>query len=174
MNNLDSLYEKCEGYARKAFRFLEDDYGFRWVHTSRNRYSLVMLYQNATTGIEIEFEPRESIIWVTLYRLVDGKLPEYQSVLDLDRDTTNRFDLSALIEFKAPWLLTEREARHIASRDYDIESAIAEKAAVLRQLGNGILRGDFTDFADLGRLKQERIRRLKGGSTASSTADLSV
>jgi len=162
MNKLDSLYAKFEGYAREAFRFLEDHYGFRLVQISHDRYSLVMLYQNATTGIKIEFEPRESMIWVTLYRLVDGKLPEYKSVLDLDRDTTNRFDLDALIEFKTPWLVAEREAGRIALRDHDVQPAIMERAAMLRQLGDGILRGNFADFADLGRLKQERIRRAKG------------
>jgi hypothetical protein len=157
-----SLYEKFEGHAREAFRFLEDDYGFKLVHTNRNRYSSVILYQNATTGVEIEFEPRENRIWVMLYRLVNGKLPEYQSVQELDRDATNRFDLDSLIELKAPSLLAEREARRLTVREHDVEPAVAQRAAELHLFGGGILRGDFALFADLGRLKQERIRKARG------------
>ncbi len=161
MNVLKPLYEKFETLAREAFRFLEDDYEFKLMQTTRDRYTLVMLYQNTTTGIKVEFEPREDKIWLMLYRLVNGQLPKYKNVLDLDSDMTNRFDLDTLIEFKAPWLLAARKAQRTALSEYDMQSSLVETATALRQYGEGILNGNFTDFADLGRLKQERLRQLQ-------------
>lgn len=161
MNVLKPLYEKFETLARETFRFLEDDYEFKLMQTTRDRYTLVMLYQNTTTGIQVEFEPREHRAGLMLYRLVDGQLPKYRDVWDLDSDMTNRFDLDTLIEFKAPWLLTARKAQRTTLSDYDMQSSLVETATALRQYGEGILRGIFTDFADLGRLKQERLRKVQ-------------
>lgn len=161
MNVLKHLYEKFETLAREAFRFLEDDYEFKLMQTTRDRYTLVMLYQNTTTGIQVEFEPREDKIWLMLYRLVNGQLPKYKNVLDIDSDMTNRFDLDTLIEFKAPWFLAARKAQRTALSEYNMQSSLVETATALRQYGEDILNGNFTDFADLGRLKQERLRHLQ-------------
>jgi hypothetical protein len=161
MNALPSLYEKFEVFAREAFCFLENDYGFKLVKTVRDRFTAFMLYQNLTTGIEIEFDPRENQIWLMLYRLIDGQLPKYDRVSDLDHDMTNRFDLDTLLEFKAPHLLATQKGQRIMLSEHDMQASLVEIAAALRQYGEGILTGDFADFVDLGRLKQERLRKMQ-------------
>lgn len=161
MNKLTTLYDRFEALTQEAFGFLENDYGFKLLKTMRDRYSVTMLYQNLTTGIEIEFEPRENKIWLMLYRLISGQLPKYPNALDIDNDLTNRFDLDSLIELKAPGFLARHEGQHNLLSESGLQWAVVEAATALSRYGEGVLTGDFSDFIELGRLKQERLRKMR-------------
>ena len=157
-DNLMNVFVEC---CHEAFQSLIREFDFKAVETRRDQFGTDVTFQNATTAINLGFEPRERHVFVMLYRLIDGNLPRYKSLMESDNDFENRFDLDDLINLRAPSLNVEKSFGGSPTRS-DLEQILTQYATVLRRYASDVLDGDFQVFAQLGKTKLERMRKYKG------------
>jgi hypothetical protein len=140
------LPTELEAVALDAFRYLIDDYGFRYVSTSMHAPECWSTFHNATTAVTVHFE-LGSAPWVELAELKrhGGRIVEQ-----------NRSALEFLVQERAQ---REETTRVDAGADEQGERAIYEKARQLRMYGEDVLTGDFRIFPRLRQLAEENLRR---------------
>lgn len=148
--------ERCH----EAFQFLIREFDFKVVETRRDQFGADVTLQNATTVINLGFELREHHVFVMLYRLIDGNLPRYKSLMEFDNDFENRFDLDDLINIRAPSLTVEQSLGRSPTRS-DVERILKQYAAILQHHASDVLNGEFQVFAELGRTKLERMKKYE-------------
>ncbi len=68
--------ENFELVAKNEFRFLETHYNFRLVKCKHERWGYELIYVSDKIGIKITYEFNEANLFITLYKLVNGKLIE--------------------------------------------------------------------------------------------------
>jgi hypothetical protein len=153
--------KQFEKYCRRLFKpVLEDKFRFKIVDVKHTDFSDYLIYQNATTGIKISYEPREGGIFVLLSRLIDGKMPEYPIYIKADT-ILNSFDLEDIISFK----LAKKGIGH-KFKNYFRKYNFNRKASLVRNLTRYaeeleehaayILNGDFGDFPELEKIVKAR------------------
>lgn len=129
-----------------AFRFLIDDYGFRYLAMSVHAPGCWSTFHNATTAVTVHFEIG-SLPWVELAEIKHhrGRIIEQ-----------NRSALEFLVQERAP---QEPALRIDPEKEDEIKRAIYEKARQLRTYGKDVLTGDFRVFPRLRELAEENLRR---------------
>ncbi|MDQ3815787.1 MAG: hypothetical protein M3347_17885 [Armatimonadota bacterium] len=163
---------------RQEFKFLEDDFGFNFTTVQHDWFGAVDIYQNQTTGIEVEMDPRDLRIFITLYRLDDGHLPRYTNLREYDSDITHRFNLNGLLQLRNPSLIPEQGYKFPpgaslnkkdkifkdAKREFTsdkVRSILSQYAIALQQCANDVLQGNFEIFNELGSRKAKLIEEMK-------------
>jgi hypothetical protein len=112
-----------------AFRFLEDEYGFRLYRVARFRGDGVELrYRNATTGVAVEADAGGST------SVVVGRLDRVGRMRTAERDDHGFWW----------WVLDD-----VVGHDLDAAAPPEEQAALLRERGGPVLRGDFASLSDM-------------------------
>ncbi|MBI3970041.1 MAG: hypothetical protein HY332_02020 [Chloroflexi bacterium] len=138
--DVTDLGEDFVRLCRQIFDFLIHEYRFRVEGVTRDEHTVAVIYKNATTGVEISYEPRQNDIFVYLIRLVEGDIPAY-----LDRPL-NWLYLHNLLEYKG----SQRDIVHKSVGDWltaaDIETILRQYADALRACADDVLRGDFRAF----------------------------
>ncbi len=151
------LYEPFKGEYQKHFRFLQDNFGCRLVDAKESVYEASVTYTNATTGVEITFDPRENYILVSLIRLIGGEVVPYHVA------PHNWLYLHELLEARAPSTVIHGKKHGDWMTGPDMERILSEYADALRRYGDDILRGDFSLFTQLvearRRRYEEKLRR---------------
>jgi hypothetical protein len=149
MNAFSSFEKLC----LKRFQILEKDFGLRVVKIEREHYGLFITYQNSTTFLRVSLEPREGGVFVTIGRLVHGRIPPYEDT------SPHWFDFHHLLALRAPqisfWSGEWPSARELDQVLKGIVNALRSHAA-------DVLQGDFTIFKQLHQVVKERAKRMKG------------
>jgi hypothetical protein len=143
MARTDSPFVKL---CREKFQFLVDEFGFRRMAATRSGTGIV-IYANSTTGVEISYDRRDGYIQVMLMRLVAGKPPAYG-------DFRNGQPLWTAVRLRAPALIGAVE-RIAVLTEAEIEAMLTANAVAVRDYAADILRGDFTVFPELERVRAE-------------------
>ena len=152
--------KQFEEHCRRIFKpVLEVKFGSKIVKIEHGDYGELIKYQNETTGTTIYNEPRDGI-FVSLSRLVNGKIPEYP--IHIEAGTIlNSFDLEDIISLR-----TAKKNIKIKLKSYlrklnfpfkfDLEKALTRYAADLEEYAADILSGDFKDFPELEKIVKRR------------------
>lgn len=140
----------------EIFKFLENDYNFKVVDIKKDRYiGSKIIYKNQTTAIQILFEFKECKVFVSLYRLINGELPQYKSLGEYDCDLNSRFGLDDLIKLRAASSIKQKFNPEFSEKDLEI--LLLEYAKALRIYADDVLKGDFQVFDELAKIKARRI-----------------
>jgi hypothetical protein len=147
---IDAVFVKL---CREKFQFLADEFGFRRIASATLSGPDYVLYTNSTTGVGIDYDRRDGSITIVLMRLVDGKPPAYG-------DASNRQPVWTVLRLRAPAAAAVRGRRGVRT-EAEVEAALTPDAAAVRAYAADILRGDFSVFPELERV---RAGDWQGGS----------
>lgn len=149
----------------EIFKFLEQDFNFKVIDIKRDRhFGMDIIYKNKTTAIQISFEFRECKVFISLYRLINGNLPQYKSLREYDCDFDNRFGFDDLITLRAPSLQIKQVFNPKFS-EMDLELVLLKYANALRICAADVLKGDFQVFTELAKIKARRIENFRQKET---------
>ncbi|MFN8471515.1 MAG: hypothetical protein U0822_04790 [Anaerolineae bacterium] len=158
------MYDEFQELCRTLFQFLEEEYGFRVTEAKGDVFGSYITYRNMATAVMISFEPREGGVFIRLYRLVDGKIPDYPVFIYPDTQL-NMFYLDTLLEVRAPSLRVEQDPKEMAKPSLSkLKEVLQQYAALLHLYADDILQGDFKVFEELEKIvkkRAEEIRRQK-------------
>jgi len=141
--------------ARRAFDYLEDEFGLRRVTAKTTNFSLTLTYRGRQVAVRVHFEPRDDAVWVTLHRVVGRRLPQYD---EPDYDA-NSWDLGGILLLRAP-LVTYELAYRWGYRPYvDLMARCIKQADALRCYATDFLRAEFRDLPRLERFWRVTMER---------------
>jgi hypothetical protein len=141
---IDVLFVKL---CREKFQFLVDEFAFRRVTSATRSGPGYVLYTNSTTGVGIGYDRRDGYLSVDPMRLVEGKPPASGGF-------RHHQPLWTLIRLRAgtPPGISDRGG---VRTEPEIAVALSADAAALKANAADILRGDFSVFPELERLRAE-------------------
>lgn len=149
----------------EVFDFLRMDYNFAALKTEKDGYGCRVTLSNATTGIQINYEPGSLRIWVLLQRLVNHQLPEYQ-LTPVPGHASDYFYLEDIIVAKDHRMGRSEllsEAGRIGMNTPITEEYLREKlhglADCVTKYAQEVLNGDFSIFQEAQKILDERVRR---------------
>ena len=152
--------KQFEEHCRRIFKpVLEDKFGLKIITIEHGDYGDLINYQNETTGITIYNEPRDGI-FVTLFRLIDGKMPEHP--IHIEADTIlNSFDLEDIISFNTSKKNIGKKIKNYIRKlnlplKFDLAKTLTRYATDLEEHAADILNGDFKDFPELEKIVKRR------------------
>lgn len=146
-----------------AFDFLEREYGFFKIASSKEDWGYHLILINSTTGIEINYEFKEALIQVIVYRLIDGKIKKNITSAIRSGEPITGFSLEWILALRNP------EAQIKPAYEYGINSQFYEKntglknyadivAKSLKEYASDMLKGDFTVFDTLDTKVREHYK----------------
>ena len=154
--------KQFEEHCRRIFKpVLEVKFGSKIVAIEHGDYGDLINYQNETTGITIYNEPRDGI-FVSLSRLVDGKILEYP--LQIKTDTPlNTYYLEDIISFNTSKKSIGKKIKNYLRKlnfplKFDLAKTLTRYATELEEYAVDILDGDFKDFPELEKIVKRRAR----------------
>ena len=145
---------------RKAFQFLEKEYGCAMVSVEDNVYRTCLTYQNQTTAVIISFEPREGGIFVRLVRLVNGKILPYPITIK-DDTPLHGYYLDDLVMLRNPLSRIDRPPIDDLQKANVLSGVFTQHAKALRAYGGEILNGNFSVFSELEKIVKTRAATLR-------------
>jgi len=152
---MNEIFEKL---ARTNFQFLIDDYGSQLIDVEKNNYGCLLWYKNQTTVVRVSLELYDGGIFVTLYKLQNGNIPEFPTFFDPAAEFLI-FDLNDLLIVRAGKKV-EQDGELIYNEAY-LASKVSEFAGLLKQYGNDVLREDFAILPHIKEIVARRARELE-------------
>jgi len=149
------MNDDFEKFVRKEFQFLIGEYCFQIIDVEKTNYGCLVWYRNQTTVVEVSLELYDDGIFVTIYKLKDGNIPEYPIFFDLAAEFLI-FDLNDLLILRTGKKL-ELDGKLIYKKEY-LETKVREFAASLKKNATDVLSGDF---AVLPQIKERVAKRAK-------------
>lgn len=125
-----------------------------------------IVYQNATTAVEIVYSVEFECVEVQLVRLVDGQRPPYP-VFVSEEPLLHHFSLDHLVKLRAAELVQAIEP-HVSLDAAEVEVQLSSWADALKQFGADVLQGDFHVFEVLEADLREHVGRNPEQITAWS------
>ena len=127
MNKLQKQFEKS---CKRSFQFLMEEYSCQIISCGKHAAGMAITYANSTTGVKVNFEPRENLIFVYLIQLRDGKIPAYLESVEPDSyrffaivSTPGKQSIASLLSISPFAELFHRKKSHIKShRDFALSS----------------------------------------------------
>jgi len=141
--------------AKKAFRFLIDEFQCRLTSKKSDAWGAELTYQNDTTAVNVRYEPREQFVFVLLCRLINGKMPAY--------DSFDSFGLSDLLTLRAPELKIRKRSAPERFTENDLRHMVITFARGVRGHATDILHGDFSIFPELEKIVKRRAEEFQKG-----------
>ena len=163
----DVVMSEFQAIAIRAFRFLEKEYGFRLVGPEKSNSRCQLTYLNATTGVAINYEYREQCIFVTLYRLIDGKLVK-NPICYQDGSPWYGYGLSDVVQLRSPDDLLKpldeyEDTSEFCQGKRGFRLYVTSFAKNLQNHASDILKGDFRIFEQLEDIVKDRVRQHDEG-----------
>jgi len=149
---MNEIFEKL---VRNNFQFLTGDFAFQLIDVEKNNYGCLLWYKNQTTVVRVSLELYDGGIFVTIYQLKDGNIPEYPTFFDPAAEFLI-FDLNDLLILR-----TGKKVEQDSSLTYGEEyltMKVEEFARLLEKHGSDVLSGDF---GILAKIKEKVARRAK-------------
>ena len=150
---------------KEEFDYLIKDYGFSLVKCKKVGAGYEILFKNKTTGVKIDYEFREAYIFVTIYRLRNGKLVENPRYIKPD-SVIHGFSLDDILALRNPQAIVRPAYEYPADSEfYDpvrgLTLYVRKFAQNLREYASELLEGDFRLFDKLEPIVRERALRLE-------------
>lgn len=146
---------------KKNFKFLEKEFGFFVFKVEDEIWGEAVTYINKTTAITISLEERDGGIFLELYKLIDGCMPE-KPITITQKTKLHSFEFENLLLLRAPSLQLEHpfidDLVFKPGKEKVIGKVLKQCADALKMYAIDVLRGDFTVFFDLEKLVKSRIR----------------
>jgi len=149
------MNDDFERLVRHEFQFLVDDYRFQIIDVEKTNYGCLVWYKNQFTVVRVSLEIYDGGMFVTIYRLRDGSIPEYPVFFDPAAEFLI-FDLNDLAIIRTGKKV-EQDGELIYDKHY-LEAKVKEFASLLKSNGADILSGDFSV---LPQIKERVARRAK-------------
>jgi hypothetical protein len=142
-----------ERQVREHFDYLVE-HGFRFDHVEEKWWATTARYLSATLGIEVTRSVEFNRVEISLLRLVDGKLPEYEVwVTDSPR---NRVLLDNVLIARSPELDEKSRALKGLSSEEE-EKQLRFWADALRSVAPDFLDGDDAPLRDGEQVVRQRV-----------------
>ena len=154
-----------EFIAKEQFSFLQSEFKFQLINCIVETWGYELIYKNETTGVKITYEFQAAYIFITIYRLINGKFCE--DPRNINEDTVlNSFGLDDIISVQNPKALVKPAYEFgEASEYYDKEKGLMlytlAFAKNLKLFGKKVLCGDFSIFSETEKIVKERIRTYR-------------
>ena len=139
---------------KESFRFLLTERGCQLAKEEDTVYGVFLTYTSRKAGIRISYEPREGGVFVMIFPLVTGEIPEYRDWFDF-LDFLSAMDKP----FKEP-IITNLETPKVA----ELKKTLEVYAYAVRDHFNDYLTGDFTitkKLEDIVNQRKEEFRDNK-------------
>lgn len=157
--------KKWEALVDPHFAFLRTDFqSVITEHSDEHWWYSRIVYQNATTAVEIVYSVEFECVEVLLVRLVDGKRPPYPVFIS-EQPLLHHFMLDSLLELRAPQSVRAIKL-HVSLDPAEVDVQLSSWAEALRQHGTDVLQGDFSVFDVLEANIREHARRKPEQITA--------
>lgn len=147
------------------FAYLVSNYGFRLSECNKEEWGYKIVFLNATTGVQIIYEFREAYIFVTLYKLVDGKLVENPRTI-YDDTELHGFSLDDILSIRNPEAQMRPAYQYGADSEFYDENKgmslyVSKFADNLKNYASDVLSGNFEIFKDLDAIVKKRAREAR-------------
>lgn len=126
----------------RMFLFLEREYGFHKPKIKTSQFGFRMTFMNPTTGVVVQYSPRDIIVDADIARLTKGKMPP-EAVL-LGDDWKRHWIGLEEIEGKADRAIRQRLNEATIVQKEPVLREFRRLARLLKAQGPALLRGDFT------------------------------
>jgi len=140
-----AAFERFRELANDRLAEVRRDYGLEEFSANVLDPGMWVNFRNATTQLGVQFEYIAGVsITLRPLAVVDGQVGPVEG-----------FGLDELLLLRAPELATYRRLD-----DFDdavIGQILGERAAILRQYADDVLRGDFASFPELARMRAARL-----------------
>lgn len=155
----NDMFEKFKKHYSTTFKFLESDFECGRPEIETTKYSCYMWQKNKTTGIRCGYQPRDGLITLLFYKLINDEFPPYETKIDEDT-TINSFYIGDIIVNKIG------EVSNNFWDQFDVfknphEKILENLEAVTKKYADDILRGDFSAFPELEKIVKQRWRNSK-------------
>jgi hypothetical protein len=148
-----------------VFESMFQTYHFVVHKADKDGYGCRVTVCNSTTGIQFNYEPGSLRIWTIVYKLIDGRLPEYQ-ITPIPGHKSDYFYLEDLMVAKDPAVQSLRI--YVTGGQIEMNVPITEE--YLREKLDGIqkclikymqeiLSGDFTLFNKAQKILDARVHQ---------------
>jgi hypothetical protein len=144
----------------EEFRFLISDFQFHLEKCKKIDGGFDIVYANNVCGVRIYYEFREAYIFITLYKLQNGRLIANPRPLKPESKLTG-YSLDYILLQRAPNAIVKPVYSYGAGSEfYDKERGVAlyvsKFAKNLREHASDVLRGDFKIFEKLEPIVKKR------------------
>lgn len=152
------MNDDFEKVARVSFQFLIDDYQFQIIDVEKNNYGCVLWFKNQYTAIRLSLELYDGRLFVTIYKLKKGTIPEYPVFFDSASEFLI-FDLNDLAILRTGKKV-EQDSELIYKKEY-LETKVQELATTLKMNATDVLSGDFTVLPQIKERVAKRVKELE-------------
>lgn len=149
------MNEEFEKLVRREFHFLIENYGFQIIDVEKSNYGCLVWFKNQWAVVRVSFELYDGGIFVMIYKLTEGNIPEYPVFFDR-RAEFLIFDLNDLTIVRTGKRV-QQDPKLIYDKEY-VAAKIKEFAASLKMNAHDVLSGDFSV---LPQIKERVARRAK-------------
>ncbi|MCP4142556.1 MAG: hypothetical protein GY755_20140 [Chloroflexi bacterium] len=144
-NIMSDLHEDIlEGFSRLA-----EQYGLDLIETTSDALFYELVFKNSTTGMIVMFEARDQFIFVSLYKLINGKIIGNTTRALQTNEKINGFNLNFIVHIENPSDKPLPMHKYPAERGL-FKDGYAEYVGFftknLEKYADDILRGDFSRF----------------------------
>ncbi len=137
-------FNSQEAEAQRAMETTSSRFGLSLVRSEEDAWGLTMLYQNSTTGLQLEYSPGEQQGWrAVIGKLTAGTFPKHPIHIKQDTDL-QRFDLRDLAAERIEDLPEYQDK--ILSK---VPLAVGELTEIVSRSAADVLAGNFSVFAAL-------------------------
>ena len=155
--------KELEHIFEETFDFLKNEYGFNTVLSKREDWRYYFTAINSTTGVEIKYEFKETVIQIVIYRLIDGKIVKNITNAIKNNEPITGFSLEWILALKNPEAQIKPAYEHgIKSAFYEKENGLKNYASIvaerLKEYASDILKGDFSVFNTLDIMVKENYK----------------
>lgn len=151
--------------AKKQFKFLESDFGFKLIVCNKQNWGYEMTYLSDKVGVKINYEFSEAYIFIMLYKLMDGKLIENPRIIE-NSTILYGYSLDDIVNLQNPSALIKPAYQYGGGSEYyDKEKGltlyVSAFANNLKEYAANILVGDFKIFKETDKVVKERANKYK-------------
>lgn len=151
---------------KRKFQYLKDEYDFTLSKEITEDWGNEIDYINNHLGIgvRVTFELRESYIFVSLCRLVNGKIDETPRNID-ENTTLNNFSLDDIVRLKNPSAILKALYEYPEDSKYNESEKgfslyVEAFANNLRKYGSEALKGNFNELIPkLDKIVRDRAKK---------------
>jgi hypothetical protein len=145
----------------KQFKYLKDTYSFELIKIKKEPLAYSLLYLNSTTAIKLEFEARESYLFITLYKLENGQFID-NPILIKESSVLHGYSLDDILTLRKPSAMIKPTYQYSESFNYHskiggLDKYISDFAYNLKMYASDVLNGNFTIFEELNHVVKKRI-----------------
>lgn len=156
-----NLNDNFESRVRKAFGFLESERHFQISAVEKDNYGSLVMYKGGFVAIRVSLDLYDGRIFVTIYRLKNGRIPEYP----IFYESTAEFLVLSFDD-----LLTVKGEKALGQNPHQIndpnyqELILNEYANLVKKYGMEIINGNFEVLESIKSLVSKRATQSRNGN----------